>query len=283
MRKLLLFSLIILFVVTGCSKNEEDFTVGYVSKCEYEKSNDEWTYFFCIQFPKINQKSEQTKGNYEFNNKTNYIFDAYSFNREYTRNSYIALWDEKGEEIDRFPVNTASFSTHIDYRKEIEIISEFFTKKKFSNLISESDLSDLNINKISKNTIVRLFNAAFSKEENQFGKYYEMPFSDSKTELISNEKNVVVYYYIDYGNIIDLYIDIEPTKPDEDSLKEKVKISNADPDEIEIYNGIIDIENKVIELGKFDIENELKKLNGEVYEKISRILKDLENYGKEEN
>lgn len=136
-----------------------------------------------------------------------------------------------------------------EVREDLRNIYYFLNEKKYNKKITIENLNELILKKISKEEVVELFNKVIENGHNDI--QYEV---NRKIETINN-KNYEVIYMIEDHKITHVKINIKDSslKIDNDYLKE--------------------LENKIIEKNKFDIQNEIQIKKD--YEELITMLSDM--------
>ena len=180
--------------------NEENGTVDYTLKYAYNAREDGWYDAFKIYLKE--------------NGKNQYMFNGYNLKYEKMENCYIPVIDEKtGKVVDKIIPPGVSLATLEEYRNDINKINQYFTEKQFDKVININDVKELELDKISKEYVVGLFNKAISsKELTETGEYIESTiFKRVEVESDNNSQpgKYILSYTIDYGFITNVYIDFE--------------------------------------------------------------------------
>jgi len=200
---ILLIGVLTVHAQSSNKKPMVDSELGYTERSVFDEKEDGWVYGFEI----IYVEEEQT---------VNYIFDGYNLKHKPTGTEYYISYKdmETGEEIERIPSMYATLSTSEEYRDEIKEINKFFNNKKFTKEIKIDDLSDLKINKISKEYLTDLFNKTIKSQiKTNPGEYIKAPALECKTQTSSDQDNPgewQVMYIIDYGYISNIEIEFIP-------------------------------------------------------------------------
>lgn len=247
--------LVFMLLITGCGveKKEENNYPGFASKCTTIDKTDGWFYFFCIQYPKTDKSIKTVKNNYDRSNAYSYVFDGFNLKYKKLDGYYVKISDKDGNEVGQIEPAFPSLSVSETQRDEINEISDFFANKSFNKIISLTDLEDLNVNTIDKESLVQMFNAAYEKEPIELGKYTDLP--QAEIVLSDSEKNYKysIGYYVEYGNIIKINIDI--LYDDNTYLSDLIQNNIASNDQIKEYENLKKIEKFIIEKQSFDISN----------------------------
>lgn len=246
------FSLLGIFTVNvqGLKKDNISNEIGYTLKSVYDEKGDGWLYGFEIAYVKED-------------NSMNYIFDGYNLKtRPSDLEYYVSYIDETGKEIQRIPSKYATLSTSKKYRDDIKKINTFFNEKKFLGQISIEDLSDLNIDNISKEDILEIFNKTINSQMKTVpGKYLDAPSLEWKVQESTDMNNPgewQIMYFIDYGYIYD--IKIEFIKKDNTYLSDQLSTKVRSKRDIETLSEIESIENKIVK--EQDVSSKLLDDNG---------------------
>lgn len=262
-RKIILVLCIILLV--GCEKKSE--SPEFVVKCSNKLGEDGWIKAFCISAHKKNSNTDRVKDNYVLNNETSYYYDGYNLKHRRLENYYIPEYDKYGNEVGKFE-SEPTLSRSVFHRKDVKNITAFFEEKKFKSEITIDDLNDLKLERIDKKEIVEMFNEAIKSEPRELGKYLNIVFLDYlQTESNANYK-FQVGYYLEYGNIID--VDLEIIFNDGNYLSDLVKKGKTTKEYKEMQNDLENFEKYILEEQNFEI-SEASNYN-EKYKKLNEIL-----------
>jgi len=109
------------------------------------------------------------------------------------------------------------------------------------------------LNKIKKETLIDIFNRAYDKDPIEFGKYLNLPFVQVETSISNNGYIFQVGYYLEYGNIIK--VNIEIIYDDGTYLSDLVKDKKASVHQKELFNKIKRVEEFILINQDFDISN----------------------------
>lgn len=252
---IIILTLVFVVLISGCGvKEKEDNTYpGFASNCSTIDKEDGWFYFFCIQYPKIDKSIKTVKNNYDKSSAYSYVFDGFNIKYKKLDGYYIKISDNSGNEVGQIEPAFPSLSVSETLRDEIKEISEYFNKKAFNKNIALKDIEDLNINTIDKEILVQMFNDAYNKEPIELGSYVDLPQAEI---IFSDEVDNYKYnigYYIEYGNIIKINIDI--LYNDNTYLSDLIKNNTASKEQIKEYDALKKIEENIIENQSFDISN----------------------------
>lgn len=246
------------------SNNEliSENNIGYTVKSVYDEKEDGWLYGFEIVYVTADSS-------------VNYIFDGYNLKHRPSGTEYYVSYKdmETGEEIEKIPSKYATLSTSAVYRDEVKNINDFFNQKKFQQTISLSDLADLDINKISKEYLVDLFNRTISsKVKTTPGEYLNAPSLEWKVQESTDTENPgewQVMYITDYGYIQD--IEIEFIKSDNTYLSEQAKTRNISGEDAKMLEEIEKLEKQIIENQAISLNKDDNTLNSDLNNLLSDI------------
>lgn len=261
LKKVFLFVIFsgMLVTIIGCGnykqlkkvKNVE--SPAFVSKCVVEEGTDQWFNYFCIELPKKDKEKKSVDGNYKFDNTVAYTFDGINLKYKNLDDHYIPIYDNNNKEIDKVEAPYPSLSVSTVYRDEIKTINKFFNEKKFSKKISIKDLIELELQKIKKETLINMFNMAYDKKPISLGKYINLPFVSILSSVSDNGYIFQVGYYVEYGNVIK--VNIEIIYDDGTYLSDLVANEGASITQQNLDNKITKIEEFIILNQDFDISN----------------------------
>lgn len=264
MKKALIISAIIfglsitgLFVANAENQKSDSMVdstneVLYTVKSVYDAKEDGWFYGFEIDYIK------------DSNNRI-YNFDGYNLKYKNLDGYYVALLDENNQEVGQLSSKYITLSISKYHKDEVKIINQFFNEKKFDNVISLSDLDELNITKFDKGYIVDLFNRTINSEmKSNPGKYFDDEFVNkvSKRATVDGiDGEWQIAYINDYGNL--LSFNIEFIDNDGNYLSDIINNKQATEKQTKIYNDIQNIENNIVKTQtvKLNTSTNTKNLN----------------------
>lgn len=264
MKKTLIISAIILglsmtgLFVANAENQKSDSMVDstnevlYTVKSVYDEKEDGWVYGFEIDYIK------------DSNNRI-YNFDGYNLKYKKLDGYYVALLDENNQEVGQLSSKYITLSISKYHKDEVKMINQFFNEKKFDNVISISDLNELNITKFDKGYIVDLFNRTINSEmKSNPGKYFNDEFVNkvSKRATIDGiDGEWQIAYINDYGNL--LSFNIEFIDNDGNYLSDIINNKQATEKQTKIYNDIQNIENNIVKTQtvKLNTSTNTKNLN----------------------
>lgn len=264
MKKTLIISAIILglsmtgLFVANAENQKSDSMVDstnevlYTVKSVYDEKEDGWVYGFEIDYIK------------DSNNRI-YNFDGYNLKYKKLDGYYVALLDENNQEVGQLSSKYITLSISKYHKDEVKMINQFFNEKKFDNVISISDLNELNITKFDKSYIVDLFNRTINSEmKSNPGKYFNDEFVNkvSKRATIDGiDGEWQIAYINDYGNL--LSFNIEFIDNDGNYLSDIINNKQATEKQTKIYNDIQNIENNIVKTQtvKLNTSTNTKNLN----------------------
>lgn len=255
-------------------QNNNSNEVGYTLKSIYDKMDDGWLYSFEIAYV-------------ENDPNIYYIFDGYNLkHRPSGIEYYVSYVDaETGKELEKIPSRYATLSTSEKYREDIKKINDFFNQSQFKQNISIDDLEQLEVENISKEYLVDLFNRTISSEiKNIPGEYISAPSLEWKTQTSTDESKPgewQIMYILDYGYIQD--IEIEFVNSDGTYLSEqteKLDFSSADN---ELLENIETLEENIITSQNVNITTSRSDRNLINNSDLNKLLNDLNGYLLENN
>ncbi|MBQ7105748.1 MAG: helix-turn-helix transcriptional regulator [Bacilli bacterium] len=255
-----------LFLIISCiiifSDNKENEFIlksgdltRFPGKYAYIEKDDGWVCNFELDYKK--NSNTPYYYNYACNNyKYNYLEGFMSYNTES---------DEYGEyRYSSMSKRPPSYYYNDDYYDEIFKINEFFAENEFNKEITINELSSLNIDLISKDELVFLFNKAVSSD--LIDKYGNYPYMVGDYMSISKDRNGYVWQIgISFlkGKIVYVNLELLIDGKNLSDIKEK------DTNEIVLYNNIDKIEKHILKTQTLSLPDGLS------YNKICNYLNEL--------
>lgn len=242
-----------IFICLNDKKNQKNNKVkeelNFLDKCAYEQVNENWIYYFCISYLKDE--------NNEFNVINEYDFGGYDLlNKDLSDEYGVPVKDKKtGEIIDYMGVNTHALLYGKKTREDTIKIIDYFNSSNFKQENLEEDLKGLNLSNINENIVIKLYNKCLKESDIAFGKYGENPFVATLTHEALNG-TIEVGYILYYGNIKFLKIDF--IYKDGNHLSDIIKGNDATDKQIEDYNKILSLEEKIVLTQKLDLDDDLE-------------------------
>lgn len=188
MKKLLTIFTIIVFVITGCSKETTEeipektaegspYIHPRVQNMAFQEQDNGWVYYMSIQYHKTDINSPSIAGNYDKNETDVYAnFDGINLKYKEIENAYLPVVDgETGEEISQGSVKIPTLTTLQTVKDEVKAINDFLFEKKFTSPISVADLQPITCDNIDKQLLVDLYNQALENEPQGFGMFGKLP------------------------------------------------------------------------------------------------------------
>ncbi len=222
---------------------------NFLDKCVYEQVNENWIYYFCISYLKDK--------NNEFNVINGYDFGGYDLlNKDLSDEYGMPVRDGKtGKIIDYMDVDTHGLLYGKKTREDTIKIIDYFNSPKFKQENLEEDLKKLNLSNIDKNIVIKLYDKCLKEVPVPFGRYGENPFVATLTQEVLNG-TIEVGYILYYGNIKFLKIDF--IYKDGVHLSDIVKSDDATDKQVEDYNTILSLEDKIVSSQKLDIDDDFE-------------------------
>lgn len=276
MRKKILFlilviTLIILITsVTLCNntnKEEKDNKINYDygEKMAYIKKENGWYYYLYT------------------NTNNDYFFDGCNLKYPDLENYYINIYKDRTEQeivqkFKTFPTLSTSDNKKknatLMEREEVEKIDDFFNNTSFSNIISETDLENLNLENFNNNDIIKLYNELYEKKFSTDIIPYALHECDYKSDSSKDGFYVFIGFLIERKGIAAIEIDL--VFDNGEYLSDKINNNTASKKEIKIYENLQNIEKYVIDNQTFDNLEENINLNDSIYKRIYKILSSIE-------
>ena len=147
------------------------------------------------------------------------------------------------------------YSNNVEYQSDILKVSEYFYMKQFDTKITINDLKELELNKINKEDIVKLFNETLDQELiTKYGNLIENYGYDKWVyEYKSYDANItyIIGYYIDdYGYIRNVYLDFKVGNDKAANLISKKVLTK---NQIALYNKLQEVKDYILKNQKFAI------------------------------
>lgn len=253
----------LLISMTACNKKASP-AYKFNTKTAVEEREDGWLYFFNYEYTKTDKF---------------YIFNGYNLKYKHIDGYDIPIIDSKtGKIIDILTSSLPSLALNQKIKPDIDAVECFFSKKQFVTPIKISDLDNLNLNKIHKEDILRLFNLAIGKNDLDNGKYSYLPEADIVQETLLSGYQWQVGFFISHGNI--LKVRIELIYNGSKYLSDIIDNKKADEFQKNIYKSIKEIENKIINDQSFNItmDKELT-INNIQFKRLYTLLQKIESGG----
>lgn len=267
-------TIFILFVFNNISVNynmeKDNDSIRVFRSYSLEKDNG---WYYSIYNERIETKSNQYK----------YItyFDGCNLKYEMFDDNYVPVINEDTNVIDyKIPVIPPRLSNSyksIDNTKteqtEITEINKLLNKIKNDQSINFEDLKSLNLINFQKQDIIKLWNNVIEKNyNNDFGKYSNLDSCVFVKEE-KNDKYFQIGVMLSYGYIDQIKIDYY----DGSYLSDLVNDSNANEEQIKLFNDIKQIETIVLNEGSFEIDSKYNDLfPNNKYKPILELLKKIE-------
>lgn len=224
--------------------------VPFPSQIAIKEKEDGWICHFNIEYLKD-----------DINNPYYYGYDCENF-------KYKELYEftARGQEIDengifdyKVEVNHPMYIYNSNYDTDIRNIGKYFSKKKFNDIITISDLDELVLKYISKEEILELYNEAISSPKVvKWGNTILLNHpSYMNVSMTKDDYTWSVGYLMNFGHI--KYVNIE-LKIHDQFLSDLIKENKTTEEQKEIYNNIIEIENYIIEKQSFILPKKLENL-----------------------
>lgn len=246
----------------------------FISQMAIKEKEDGWVCYMNIEYLKSNTNMPYY---YEYNCK-NFKYGEIS---DFVPSGEEE--DENGKYTYKIDVNHSQYLYNQVYNNDIKKINEYFVDNKINKEINLSDLDALELDKISKNDVLELYNQAIKKPKvYKWGNVILQNHSSYLSKSMEKDNCTwYVGYIINFGHI--KYINIELMINDV-YLSELISENKASNDEKEIYNNIQKIEDYIIEKQNFILPKEYKNIKtytflNENFDEINNLEKTkLKNY-----
>lgn len=211
-----------------------------------------------IAFPKqiaIKEKEDGWICTFELEYLKTDIKTPYYYGYNCENFKYEELYDfmPTGQEVDadgnlyeyKTTTNHSQYLFHKEYGKDLKKVHEYFSAHKFNTVITLADLDGLNLNHISKEEILELYNEAISSPKiTKWGnQIYEQYVSYMSTSMTKDDYTWKVGYIMPWGHI--KYVSIELMIKNE-YLSDLVKQNKATEEQKELYKNILEIKKNII-------------------------------------
>ncbi|GFZ29526.1 hypothetical protein CSC2_00520 [Clostridium zeae] len=260
-------------ILTSCSvsssfKNSPP-TYSYSSKTAIEEKEDGWLYFFSYEYSNNNKDSNKS-----------YIFNGYNLKYKHISGYDIPIIDGKTKKVVDTATSSLPYLTlNKEFDEDITNIKKTLIEKQFVTPIEISDLDSLNLKKIQKDNVLKLFNEAMEKKELPNGKYDYLPEANVIQENLLSGYQWQVGYFMAKGNILAVRIELiyDKTK----YLSDMIKDNTADSLQKDVYNKIKEIEKQIIDKQSFQISGYEKLTFDKIqFKRLQELLKKIESEGK---
>lgn len=256
---LLILALLLNLQSCTAQKNQENENadLNYTSQSFFEESSDGWYYYFIIEKVKNGDSTycEFNAMNLKYREIPNYVINGY---------------DEEGNVAETMLPIPVSLYNGPDTKKDIKKIAEYFNTHYIDSVITVDSLKDLNIETISKETVVEYFNNALNSPQEQLGKYKNMPICN----VVQENENYDGYrwqigYILNYGNIKCLNIELIYDNGEYLSDKESEEAKSISRIIDDIEDSIVDNQDFCIDVSTFDTEK------GIDWQRLAKLLNSL--------
>ena len=200
---LLLSISLILLSFSACKKNIPEEPIqkddGYHAMSDIRELDDGWyvvvEYNFCL---KNNLRVGRT-----------YYFDAVNLKYTSLEEYSITITNEKDEVIGHIPSTVPHFAQNQKNLPKVNYIEDILLNREDKPSLSISELSEVEDNEIfTKADIVDTYNTAMANGELTFGKYDNLSSSDTISENELSGYKWQVGYFLSYGNIAAINIEL---------------------------------------------------------------------------
>lgn len=189
---------------------------------------------------------------------------SYSYNCDNFKykklNGYVAHGEEMGLDGEKYTydieVNHPEYIFNDMYNKDLNNISNYFSKYQFNKKIEMKDLEDLELEYISKKEILELYNLAITSEKiNKLGNYPNTHlYNYLNVSMTMDNYTWYVGFLMHYGHIN--YISLE-LMIDGEYLSDLVFEDKATDEQREMYDNILKIEKYILGKQVFSLPDEL--------------------------
>lgn len=244
MKKIIIFALtvILVFSFSACSK---ETTNGYEVKISTEMRDDGWFYYL------YNEQSLNS-------NVNGYVqYGAYNLKYKHIEGYDIPIKDSETGEILEYTKSSLPY-LHITpnetLQKELNTLNEYLNEFERGKQLDERDLLHLNLTEITEADVVRQYNEMNSATVEKEGKYTHLPEASIEQDFDLNGYQWQVGYFISFGNIKCVRIDIVIDKSN--YLSDIYNRNEATEQQKKIYENILRIEKEIINNQNFEVQIE---------------------------
>ncbi len=271
----LIFVILVLTIINIIDQNKADDKLTIEDEEEYIgtrdslfQGNDGWYFFFVIN-------------SYGENGRTENVFDGFNLKYQKMEGYNILVYDYTGKNIkDRIPTTPSKSISEKTVngkmeRNEVFEISKYFDEKQFNREISEEDLNDLELEHYDKKFIVNLYNSAINSKLDDTVTKFNISSLEFLTDAKNNGYSVNIGIMSQRKGIVAVRIDL--IYDNGVYLSDLINSKKATQKQIKIYNNLVSIGNKLVETQEANLKEKFD-LNGDIYDRVFSLLKELEKY-----
>lgn len=232
------------------------------------QGNDGWYYFFVIN-------------NFGENGRTENIFDGYNLKYQRMDGYNIFVYDYTEKNIKQRIPTTPSKSISEKVKNgimegdEVVEISNFFNKKQFNREINEEDLIDLSLEHYDKSFIIKIYNAAINSKLDDTLTKFNISSHKFLTDKERDGYSISIGIMSQRKGIVAVRIDL--IYENGVYLSDLVSNNKASKKQLEIYNNLTNIGNKLTETQETKLRNKFN-FSGDVYNRVFSLIEELQNY-----
>ncbi len=241
MKKIISVLLIVVIIaaLVGCSKEE---TIGFKVKVATNMDDEGWLYYLYNEVYSGDDGDSSTQ------------FGAYNLKYKTIEGFQIPIKDSNTGEIVDYSQSSLPYlhiSPDTELKNELDTLNKYLNEIEHTRTLNEKDFSNLNLKLLDLSNIVELYNKMLGAEEEPDGSYEHLPEANIEQESLIDGYQWQVGYYISYGNIkcvrIDLLID------GSDYLSDLYANGKATQEQKDLYERILLIEKDIIDNQNFTV------------------------------
>lgn len=266
-------SITMIFCLTSCAKPiPEEIYPDYVTKEARITKEDGWVLRLKMGYKRIDVTKEDVKGNYMVYDEPKGRIELNGFNLKkkvvptFRKKKYDQYGNEEGSEY------TALASLDMNDEINFETINIEIALEKFYNAqkeITVDDLKDVTTSYWKKEDIVKLFNDTINSEPKNYLKIYT-ECENAKNYVMDDNRILKIAYMFDYGELVELKIDVLTEGPTVTYLSESAKT----PEDILLKEELEAFRKKALETQFISEEKSIsnEEVNGQVIAFLSYAM-----------
>ncbi|MEG0315130.1 MAG: hypothetical protein RR646_07730 [Erysipelotrichaceae bacterium] len=266
-------SITMIFCLTSCAKPiPEEIYPYYVTKEARITKEDGWVLRLKMVYERIDVTKEDVKGNYMVYDEPKGRIELNGFNLKqkvvptFRKKEYDQYGNEEGSKY------TTLASLDMNDEINFETINIEIALEKFYNAqkeITVDDLKDVKTSYWKKEDIVKLFNDTVKSEPKNYLKIYT-ECENAKNYVMDDNRILKIAYMFDYGELVELKIDVLTEGPTVTYLSETAKT----PEEILLKEELEAFRKKALETQFISEEKSIsnEEVNGQVIAFLSHAM-----------
>lgn len=189
---------------------------------------------------------------------------------------YVPMTDMYDNVIDKVTTRVPMLYNHEDYGRDVDKVMQCLEESEEDEV--EEALSQLQLEYLDLDTIIQLYQQLSEKEYHEdSGDFSSIPFTDKLyCELdsqLENAKTLSVTYFIDYGYLA--AINIEILNDDEEPYSNLLEQNQLDEQAVETIKILDEIEEYIAEEQNLDISSFKDKLDADIYYPLVSLLENM--------